>query len=182
MGIKLGAYFLLAFLLIPHVNFALLNTGHFKLLVPAIMTVVNSFGFATIIPTLRTYFNSNVKQLRLIVGIGSLIPLICYILWNFTVQGSIGTTGSDGLIHMALSGHSASDLTDALSTQMHSEFISALAHLFISICLTTSFLGVGLCLTDFLADGLHIKKVGATQWLIMALTFLPPLLIILFPP
>jgi tyrosine-specific transport protein len=46
----------------------------------------------------------------------------------------------------------------------------------------TSFLGVSVCLTDFLADGLRLEKKGKNNLLVYGLTFVPPLVIVLFLP
>ena len=46
----------------------------------------------------------------------------------------------------------------------------------------TAFLGVSIGLFDFLADGFKIKKTGLQGKSILALTFLPPLAIVLFNP
>ena len=70
------------------------------------MVIVTSFSYATIVPTLRSYFKSNVNALRLTIAIGSLIPLMCYLLWDMAVQGSLVSNGAHGLIRMAVSGHS----------------------------------------------------------------------------
>lgn len=179
MTVKLAAYFLLILLVIPKVQLPKLYAGQTRLLTGALMVVVTSFGYATIIPSLRSYFNSNVKALRWAIGIGSTIPLICYLLWDFAVQGSIAR---DELMRMASSPHAVSDLTSALSSSQSSTLAST-AHLFTAICVTTSFLGVALCLWDFLADGLKINKHSSQgRWQITAATLLPPLLIVLFWP
>ncbi|MCB1827655.1 MAG: tryptophan/tyrosine permease, partial [Coxiellaceae bacterium] len=87
-----------------------------------------------------------------------------------------------GLIHIAQSGHATSELTTALSTQLGSAAISDSAHVFTSVCVTTSFLGVALCLSDFLTDGLRVRRRGWHRWLVMAVTFLPPLAVVLVYP
>jgi tyrosine-specific transport protein len=47
---------------------------------------------------------------------------------------------------------------------------------------TTSFLGVALCLVDFLADGLNMQRSRKNHMLILLLSFGPPLLLILLYP
>ncbi len=179
MTVKIAAYLLLLLLVIPHTDVNKLYQGQTRLLSGALMVVVTSFGYATIIPSLRTYFNSNVKALRLAIAIGSLAPLICYLLWDFAVQGNVDRTF---LMQMASSPHAVSDLTTALS-QSKSHTLASTAHLFTVICVTTSFLGVSLCLWDFLADGMQINKQDSKKrWQTTILALLPPLLIVLFWP
>lgn len=179
MTVKIGSYLLLVLLVLPHVDWLKLQEGHARLLSGAVMVVVTSFGYATIIPSLRTYFNSNVKALRLAIGVGSAIPLIFYLLWDFAVQGSVDR---GHLMQMASSSHAISDLTAAVSAQ-GSRTVDSTAHLFTVICVATSFLGVALCLWDFLADGLRFnKQISWNRWQITVAALLPPLLIVLFWP
>lgn len=182
MSVKLIAYFILLVLIAPNIDFSRLSQGHVYLLSSAVMVVMTAFGYTIIIPTLRSYFNSHVNALRLTIAVGSLIPLLCYLMWDFVIQGSLASQGGDGLAQMAVSGHAVSNLTNALAVRLHSHTISVTIHFFTSICIATSFLGVSLCLTDFLADGLGVKKQGKARWLVMKLTLLPPLVIVLFFP
>lgn len=179
MCIKLGAYGLLIILVSPHVNFTQLHQGEARLLPGALMVVVTSFGYATIIPSLRSYFKSHERYLRMAIGIGSAIPLICYLLWDFVVQGSVAR---EKLMQMSGSPRAVSELTTALSAAGNT-LIGSSAHVFTVICVTTSFLGVALCLWDFLADGFSINKsTQSGRWRITAATLAPPLLIVLFWP
>lgn len=179
MTVKMGAYLLLVLLVIPHAQLPKLEAGQTRLLAGAVMVVITSFGYATVIPSLRTYFNSNVKALRLAVGVGSAIPLVCYLLWDLAVQGTIDR---GQLIQMSSSSHAVSDLTSALSAGK-SHTIASTAHLFTVICVVTSFLGVGLCLWDFLADGLRINKQKTLhRWQVTLTAIAPPFLIVVFWP
>jgi len=182
MTVKMSAYVILLALITPHVHPQRLLGGHFMLLSSAVMVVVTSFGYSVIIPSLRRYFNSNVNALRLTIALGSVGALLCYLLWDFVVQGSVMSSGPIGLINIATSGHATSELTRALSTQLGSQAISDSAHVFTSVCVTTSFLGVSLCLSDFLTDGLQVRRRGVHRWLVMGVTFLPPFAVVLVYP
>lgn len=182
MSIKLAAFIVLIILVIPHIKSSNLITGSWSNLTIAIYPIFTSFGYAIVMPSLRTYFKSNLKALRLTTLIGSFIPLVCYLIWDFVVQGSIETSGSQGLAVMAQSQHAVGDLTQALSTRLGSHFISSLAHVFTVICITTSFLAVSLSLNDFLIDGLKLKQNLKAKVKALSITFLPPLLIVLFYP
>lgn len=153
-----------------------------KYAITSFTVMLTSFGFANIIPSLRTYFQDDVKKLRLAILIGSIIPLVCYILWDIAIMGLIPRNGQDGLIAIAQSGHSTSDMMNQISTLINIGTITALSRVFTSICIATSFLGVSLSLFDFFADGLKIKKVGKNNLFLYALTFFPPLLVVIFYP
>ena len=160
MTAKLASLFILIFFVVPYVDVHKLVVGDSKLLTSTVMVMVTSFGYATIIPSLRSYFDGGLKQIRLTILIGNLIPLVCYLLWNFTIIGSLPQTGENGLLEILHRGGATTELTQSLSYYLHSTSITTFANFFATICVLTSFLGVSLGLSDFLADGLKIQKIG----------------------
>lgn len=173
MTIKMGSFALLIILLVSHVhmtNFVPGSTAHIP---SAILVIITSFGYSAIIPSLRDYFGEQDHLLLKAVLIGSVIPLVCYILWIFVVLGVVPTT-----YHL----NDLSHLVGNLSVLSHSNWISNCVHLFSYICITTSFLGVSLALTDFVADGFKLKREGASRLGILAITYGPPVLVVLFYP
>lgn len=184
MVIKFTAYFLLVMLLAPLVSTAKLLDGNIHNITSAtaIMVTITSFGYAAIVPSLRVYFQGDVAKLKKAIFIGSLIPLLCYIAWDIMIMGLIPLQGEHGLISILNSQNSTSDLVNTLNAQAGSHSIAFFTKLFTSICVLTSFLGVGICLVDFLADGLNMERKGVNNVFITLLTFLPPLLIVLFFP
>lgn len=175
---KIIVYFLLIAILVPAVHLNNLPTGSFRALSGAVMPAVFSFGYAIIVPSLRSYLNNNVKQLRWVVLIGSVIPLLCFILWNYVVQG---TMTQQHLVAIGHSGQVISQLNAGLSA-MGNPWVTTVIHLFTTICVLTAFLAVSLSLSDFIANGLNKQKRGKDKCLIYAFTFLPPLIIIIFWP
>lgn len=182
MFVKLLAYAILVIAIFPHVNLPRLLEGEPLALKTAVTVAITSYGFATIVPSLRAYFNSDAKKLRIAIIIGSLVPLVCYIFWEMTILGTLPRTGENGLFAMLSSGHSTSDLTRSLSITLNKESITNFSRLFTSICVATSFLGVSLGLSDFLADGFKLIKEGKEKALIYLITFSPPLVVVLFYP
>ncbi|MAZ40298.1 MAG: tryptophan/tyrosine permease [Legionellales bacterium] len=182
MFVKLGSFLILLLLILQHLKWPLLAYNHVSKLWASTMVMITSFGFATIVPSLRIYFHGNAKKLRLVILLGSLIPLICYILWDLAILGTIPMKGQNGILAILASGHTTSELMHSLQVVINSAAISHLSKLFTSICVATSFLGVALCLTDFLADGLNIAPKGLGRLKVIFLTFMPPLLIVLFYP
>lgn len=179
MFTKFGIYALLVAIVLFFISPDNLIGGDFKYFATGITVMLTSFGFANIIPSLRSYFHDDVHKLRRAILIGSLIPLVCYILWDLAIMGTIGHSGLAAMIH---SSHSTSALANTLSSSLNVEVITALIRIFTSICLATSFMGVSLSLSDFLADGLKIRKQGVGSLIISAATFLPPLIIVLIDP
>lgn len=184
MLVKLGAFILLIILLIPFISFINMAAGEIKSVtsMTAITVTITSFGYATIVPSLRVYFAGDVKKLRIAIFAGSLIPLFCYMAWDAAIMGIIPLDGASGLISILQSKSSTSDLVNTLSTTVSNNSVTFFTKLFTSICVLTSFLGVSLCLADFLADGFQVEKKGTGNFFIHVAAFLPPLVIVLFFP
>ena len=179
MGGKLLIFCLLVLFLFPFISIKQLGQGELHHLSASLTIIITSFGFAAIIPSLRSYFHSNIRQLRQVIFFGSLIPLICYILWIGAIMGVIPI---DKLSSIAHTGDATSRLTNTLSHLLNNNIITFLAWVFTSICLATSFLGVGISLFDFLIDGLRLKPTDKNKIIVHLLSFLPPLIIVLFYP
>ncbi len=176
---KLGIYLILVVIIIPHIDVLKLFGGSLKAITSSIMILITSFGFATIVPSLREYFNDDIKALRRVILLGSFIPLVCYILWNAVIMGVVERSH---LLSLMSSAHATSGLTTAINMAIHSKWITGFFGGFTSICMLTAFLGVSLGLFDFLADGLNLKKNGSQGKCTLALTFLPPLAVVLINP
>lgn len=179
MGGKLLIFCLLVLCLFPFISIKQLEQGELHHLSASLTIIITSFGFAAIIPSLRSYFHSNMKQLRQVIFFGSLIPLICYILWIGAIMGVIPI---DTLLPITHTSGATSRLTNTLSHLLNNNVITFLAWVFTSLCLATSFLGVGISLFDFLIDGLRLKHTDKNKIIVHLLSFLPPLIIVLFYP
>lgn len=179
---KLFVFALLTFLLTPHIELAKLIGGELRYITGALMVLITSFGFATIVPSLRSYLDDDIKKLRTVILAGSVIPLVCYMLWDAMIMGIVPRLGTNGLVAMTHSGHATTDLTHALQVYLNSPWVTDFFRFFTSICMLTAFLAVSFCLTEFLADGLHLKKSGRQAVWIYGLTFIPPLIIMMFYP
>lgn len=182
MFAKLGVYFLLTLLIAPYTELTHLQSTPMTYINGSVMILITSFGYAIIIPNLREYFNDDLKTLKRVVWIGSLIPLICYILWDAVIMGTLASTGEHSLTTLIHDPHTTSALASMLSDTVHNPFISALFNFFSAICMLTAFLGVSLCLMSFLSDGLNISQSGRQGFGLFLLTFAPPLFIVMTYP
>lgn len=179
---KLGIYLVLVIIIIPYIDFPKLSGGSLKAITGSLMILITSFSFATIVPSLREYFEEDIQSLRRVIILGSFVPLICYIIWNAVIMGVVEREGTNGLLALMNSDHPTSGLTQAISIAANSKWITGFFSFFTSICMLTAFLGVSLGLFDFLADGLNLRKNGAQGKFTLALTFLPPLVVVLINP
>ena len=179
---KLSIYALLVIIIAPYINPQHLHGGSFMAITGSLMLFVTSFGFATIVPSLCDYFEKDASTLRKAIIWGSLIPLICYLIWIIAIMGVIPRTGQHGLLNLNHAPHMINGFINTLNTTVHRSWIDGLFAIFTSICMITAFLGVSLGLFDFFADGLSMKKTGVSGGILFLFTFLPPLTIVLFFP
>ena len=97
-----------------------------------------SFGFMVVIPTLVSYnHEATDKQLRNMVIVGSLIPLVCYLCWLFAVVGNLSE-------EQFRSFHNVSDFMAAFEAQ--SPWVGTVLSIFTGLALLTSFFGVAMSL------------------------------------
>ncbi|PMN04419.1 tyrosine transporter [Vibrio lentus] len=97
-----------------------------------------SFGFMVVIPTLVSYnHEATDKQLRNMVIVGSLIPLMCYLCWLFAVVGNLSE-------EQFRSFKNVSDLMAAFEAQ--SPWVGNVLSTFTGLALLTSFFGVAMSL------------------------------------
>ncbi len=179
MFIKLGIYFILVLLIAPHISVTYLKSHHVKAITSAMMVLITSFSFGSIVPSLRDYFADDIPKLRKIIIIGSFIPLICYIAWNAVILGVINLEDFNIIL---TSKTLTSTFTDKLQQATHNHLITEFFRGFSIVCLLTAFLAVSIGLFDFIADGLNLGKKGVHGGFVFLLTFLPPTLIVLAYP
>lgn len=173
------SYLLLLFLGMPHIDVNLLKHQDWSSAFVVLPTMIISFGYHNLIPSLKTYFGGDVKRLRLAIIIGSAIPLLIYVLWEILILGLIPLEGEGGFRQGVDHGELATQL---LKGAIGNPLVIALAHYFAFFSIVTSFLGVGLSFIDFLADGWHIKKTPLGKlWLCLAV-IIPPYIFAIFYP
>lgn len=179
MSVKFIIYLIIAAVTVGSLSPAHLTYAHSKIHLSTLMVMITSFGYAIIIPSLVDYLDRDAKKIRKVVLIGSFIPIIIYALWIAIIQGVIPRPE---LIQIANNGRTVVELIAAMQQHTGTVWIANMANIFMSICALTSFLGVSLSLVDFLADGTKVDKRSRKGWIVYALTFLPPMLIVLVDP
>ncbi len=173
---------LIIFILSPHVNLISLSLHHqFSLIVLPI--IATAYGYGIIIPSLVDYFERDVSQLKLVLLVGSLLPLLFYVAWELVIVGVLPPDGIYSLIYIAKADHSTKLLISALHHIDSSILLKIIISLFTTICVFTSFLAVALSLYDFLFDGLNLQRETYQHRIIVhVLAFLPPLVLTLTAP
>ncbi len=179
--IKIIVFSVMIFGLIPFVKGSYLSaskeTSTFTFL-EAIPVFFTSFGFHGSLPSLIGYLHGNKKNFYLTIIIGSLLPLVLYILWQTVSLGVLGSTfkasGDVGLF--------ISQLTQSTGRP----YFSILADTFAFLAIATSFLGVALGLFDYISEW-FVKEVGCKKTVgeklkVARITFSIPLIFSLFYP
>jgi tyrosine-specific transport protein len=169
------AYLVLTAFIPSHIQSSLLSHASWAPFGYAAPVVLTSFGYHIIIPSLATYVHHDKKSLYKIVIFGSLIALIINVLWQFLVLGTVPLEGANSLKEAWLHGRPA---TGPLATIIQSPWVKTSAYIFSFFAIITSFLGVGLSLSDFLTDGFRLKRGIKGRLLAILLTFIPPLLFV----
>ena len=118
-------------------------------------------------------------RVKHVILLGSCLPLLVYIIWEWLALGIIPLEGPYGII---AGYHKGADGTELLSHLIPNGVLPLLALTFSFFAIITSFLGVSLSLVDFLSDGLHIQKAPLGKTLLCVLVFLPPLIFTLTDP
>lgn len=182
MTLKLVVFSFLIGFMAPKANFTLLEQGNYSFTWSTWLVIITSFGFAIIMPTISQYLSYDRKRIMRVLFIASIIPVVIYLVWIATVQGLLPRFGPTGLVSLNHAADTNSALMAGLSSATGYESLKSLSYIFVSVSALTAFLGVSICLIDFLADGLKRKKKGGDGLLIFTLTYLPPLVLVLFMP
>lgn len=166
------SYFLLVSLVPQHMQTAFLDHFDWTLTLVAVPIVITSFGYHIIIPSLSVYLKRDIKLMRIILVLGSVIPLIVYLIWQFLVIGAVPLP----LLKDAWLKGEAS--TIPLGIILDNQWIKIGARFFSFFAIVTSFLGSSLGLSDFLRDGFKLKKNVSGSLIASVLTFVPPLIFV----
>ena len=133
--------------------------------------VVTGFGFQVVVPSIRGYLDKEQKSIHHVIFMGSVLPLMLYIIWTTgLLTGLDQTEVSDIIRHQ--------DDALALNVLLHDIMNKALVNCFVFAAIVSSLLGVSLSLADFLSDA--FKR--SLDWRIAGLTVFIPWLIVNIRP
>jgi tyrosine-specific transport protein len=187
LSLKLLAFLIAILMLFSALKILNLSTsGEVLSIVSSLPAIATAFILHNIIPTIRTYLDYDKKALRRVVIIGSLIPLILYILWVTAIIGNIPGHGPNSFEAIFAKGKTANvgDLLNLLSLNTNNKFIMHAINFVATISVTTSFLGTSISLYHFVKDAFgHNKSNPVTNFIVPSiLTFVIPLLIVIIFP
>ena len=135
--------------------------------------LVTSFGFHNVIPSLYSYVDHK-KRMRIAIIVGTTTTFFVYLVWQLFVMGVVPLDGENSLKDALARDQTA---IFPLRYYIKGSFFNIAAILFYFSALTTSFLGVGLGLIDFLLDSFKIKRTLLNRVLFVLMVYFPALLL-----
>lgn len=138
----------------------------------ALSTYLTSFCFHASVPSLVKYFGKKPGDINKCLVYGTLIALVCYLVWILAADGNVSRAQFKEVI---AAGGNVGDLVKAAGTESGA-VIRRMLESFAALAVATSFLGAGLGLFDYLADLFKFddSRQGRTKTAIV--TFAPPTL------
>lgn len=153
-------------------------------LLVSIPVFTTSFTSHIIVPALSDYINKNTRDMRKIIIIGSIIPLVLYIIWIATVLGVLPLHGSISFMgsvfdHIPVDKANIGDILIVLEQKVKTPTTDMVLHIFNYVAIMTSFLSVNLSLFHFNLDTYKLYKLRRIPGYLIAtiLTFAIPLFI-----
>jgi tyrosine-specific transport protein len=117
--------------------------------------------------------NYNRRKIHKAIICGTTLTLAIYLIWQFLFLGIVPVGGTNGLTETLRNGQ---DAIHSLQFFTSNNSVWVLGKAFAFFAIATSFLGVGIGVVDFLADGLGIKKRGLFNYVLLtAAAFAIPL-------
>lgn len=144
-----------------------------------ISVLVVSFGMQTAIPSMTKYLEKDGARLRRAILFGSTLTLVFYALWQFSILGNISREQFPELIGR---NGNIGDVLAVLEANGLRGNMSVLLQLFSNMAVASSFLGVALCLFDYVSDLFGFGDDVAGKAKTALITFVPPTLLGVFLP
>lgn len=159
-----------------HAHFNPLRGGVADGLLQALPLFLTSFSFQMIVPSLRRFLQEDAKAVRVACWGGLSVTLLLYLAWLAMVFSIVPREGASSLAEAAAAGE---PITIVLLQHLGSPWLSGLVAFFSLFAISTSFLGIGLGLYEFLLDGLRRFHLGwrscSRKMLLLGLTLVPVL-------
>lgn len=171
LGLSFTMFLVLGF---PHVELSRMNHSDWGLIWIALPVAFASFAYQGTIPTVYYYLGQDTVRCRRAILLGSLLPFICYAIWEVLINGILPTYGPGGMVEALRNEENA---VRPLGRFLTDPTVVRVGVFFGFFAMVTSFLGVTLGLRDFLSDALSVKKDARGRLLLCVLVFAPPALI-----
>lgn len=172
------SYFLLSIKVIKISNLDLTNFDFFhkNMILFSLPIIITSFGYNLLIPSLKTYLINNRQIIIITILIGSVIPLIIYITWEYIISCFFIEISNKLFIKILFGDGNQTEKIIILMS--NSKQILYFISIFSFFALASSLIGVALSIYDFFFDFLNINKNSKKNKLtIILLVFTTPMII-----
>lgn len=157
----------------------IIDFANYKMIFLSLPIIITSFGYNLLIPSIKLYLCNNKKLLLLSIIIGSLIPLIIYIFWEYLIYIFLTKIDNKILVQFFLNTNDPNEkLTLIIKDYNKYTFISLLLFSFSAII--TSLIGVSLNIYDLIFDTIKINKKKNLKILVLISIFIIPLILNFF--
>lgn len=168
-------YFFFIFYAVDHINLPLLAESNWSKAWTALPVLLTAFGYQNLVPTLVNYMERDVKKVRLAIIMGTSIPFLIYLIWEFLIIGIVPKEGPGGLIDAL---HKGQNAVYPLGQYLKNSTLFKIGESFAFFAMTTSYICISIAYLDFLADGFKIEKKGIKKLGLCAIIFLIPTIIV----
>lgn len=149
-----------------------LLTQNWSALGGAVSVMCVAMFFQNIVPVVVTQLEGDVRKIRQSIFIGSLIPLIMFLVWNAVILASI----SPDMVHSTSGGKTVFDPLQILRAGGGGEWLGVLVSVFSEFAIVTSFIGFVYGLLDLFKDIFLITQGDISSRLsLYSLVLFPPM-------
>jgi tyrosine-specific transport protein len=163
----------------PFIDLERLERGSWGSAWISLPILVVSFGYHNLVPTLALFLKRDAKALTKAIWIGSAIPLLIYVIWEFVILGLVPVAD---LAEWTNAQGKGELVTQVLAETTGSKLVIRFAEAFAFFAIATSFLPVSYSFVDFLRDGLKGLRQKVSNYRLALLVLAPPLLLALSDP
>lgn len=137
---------------------------------PAISVMLVALFYHNVVPVVATQLEGDLGKIRQSIVVGSVIPLLMFLIWNAVILGSMG-----GLASLSTSSEVLDPLA-ILRNNTESPGLSIVVSVFSEFAIATSFIGFTYGLLDFLKDAFQVREITSDNRLpFYSIVFLPAL-------
>lgn len=151
----------------------------FLFIFAALPVFLTSFGYYGSVPSLVKYYGKKPKLISRAMLIGSSLCFVIYLLW---LVATFGNLNQEAFLPVIEKGGNIGVLVAAINEVTNIEGLGKILGAFANMAIVSSFLGVSLCLFDFIADKFGFDDSGLGRLKTALVVFVPPTIGgILFP-
>jgi tyrosine-specific transport protein len=141
-----------------------------------------AFGYQVIVPSIYKLSRRSARSTVVAITIGSLLPLVLYVLWMVEIFAIFPVDGHWGLHALRHAKDPAAALVASLSHMLPNSWVVQVVSCFVFSAILTSFFGVILSLFDLWVDALALNMTQFWRWGVAGLTIIPALIFSLIYP